>query len=124
MKKVLLLTVAAGLLANMAVAIGAPVVVSKDGEDMSYVESVGSGADGLSPEMRDAAQRFGTYDDLVKSKTVKSGSVWVGTVVEKDNGQCTERLHRVVSLPTDASGAYIPGKPIMAIDSKPVPCPT
>lgn len=124
MKKVLLLTVAAGLLANMTVAIGAPVVISKDGEDMNYVEAVGSGADGLTPEMRDAAKRFGTYDDLVKSKTVKSGSVWVGTVVEKDNGLCTERLHRVVSLPTDASGAYIPGKPTMTIDSKPVPCPS
>lgn len=117
MKNTLLLATAALFIAQLPMALAEPEVISKTGQEQVYVKSIKPALEGMSPEMIDAAKRFGTYDDLKTSGSPVLGSVWVGTVVTKEGGKCTATTTAATKVDN------VPGEPEMKVTTKSVDCP-
>jgi hypothetical protein len=116
-KNTLILATAALFISHLPLALAEPEVISKTGEEQVYVKSIKPAVEGMSAEMIDAAKRFGTYDDLKTSGSPVLGSVWIGTVVTKDNGKCTATT-TTADKPTGT-----PGEPVLNVIEKAVDCP-
>lgn len=117
MKNTLILATAALFIAQLPMALAEPVVISKTGQEQVYVKSIKPALEGMSPEMVDAAKRFGTYDDLKTSGSPVLGRVWIGTVVTKEDGKCT------ASTTAAGKAKITPGEPDLIVTTKAVDCP-
>lgn len=116
MKNVLLVALATAFIANLPMALAEPQIISKIGSEQTYVKRIKPATEGMSPENIDTAKRFGTYKDLKSGGSPELSSVWVGTVVSKENGQCTE-----TTTVYDKTTAPV-GEPKLIIDHKLVNC--
>jgi hypothetical protein len=117
MKTALLLTVSALCIAQLPLACAEPQVISKTGSEQVYVKRIKPALEGMSQENMDIAKRFGTYDNLKNGGSPEMGSVWIGTVVTKDNGKCT------ATTTTAEKPTGTPGEPVLNVIEKAVDCP-
>lgn len=95
-----------------------PIVLSKNGYDVMYVKRTYPGSEGMTTEQIGWSKAFGTYEDLHKSVAVDQGRVWVGSIITKENGKCTESTSSIVR---PYKG---PGEPKMNVAHMIVPCPS
>jgi hypothetical protein len=127
MKRLLITSASVIFAINAVVANAAPVEISRNGKELSYVSDVRPGNEGMSAEAIQFAHQFGTYQSLADSVTPTVDKVWVGTVVTKEGDRCTATVNSVDHMDEREVriGKHVahPGTPVMKVTSSAVDCP-
>jgi hypothetical protein len=127
MKNIALAVTSLLLISAISPAFAEPMEISRNGHDVMYISDVHPGTEGLSPDVAQMARQFGTYDSLSNSVVVDQAKVFVGTIVTKENGVCTETTHAIERMDERkvkiGSHTSTPGTPVMKMTPKVVPCP-